>query len=126
MHIVNNVIMQLVLGILLEMVHKWWRVLVIYFVGVLAGSLATSSESLSLLAKSYDQKCQNIVYVTKYFAIIVAEPYNFLAGASGGVYALIAAHLSTVILVSIFYQIFKLAYHDAPIFFTKFTHIAYI
>lgn len=45
MHIVNNVVMQLLLGILLEMVHKWWRVLVIYFAGVLAGSLATSSKS---------------------------------------------------------------------------------
>lgn len=44
MHIVNNVVMQLALGILLELVHKWWRVLVIYFVGVLAGSLATSSK----------------------------------------------------------------------------------
>ncbi|ODN00804.1 Rhomboid-related protein 3 [Orchesella cincta] len=70
MHIINNVLMQLLLGVLLEMVHKWWRVLAIYFGGVLAGSLATS----------------------------IAEPYNYLAGASGGVYALIAAHLSTVIL----------------------------
>jgi rhomboid-related protein 1/2/3 len=47
-------------------------VLIIYFAGVLAGSLATS----------------------------VVEPNTYLAGASGGVYALIFAHMSTVILVS--------------------------
>lgn len=71
MHLINNVVVQLVLGILLEMVHKWWRVLAIYFAGVLAGSLATS----------------------------IVQPFNYIAGASAGVYALIAAHLSTVILV---------------------------
>lgn len=74
MHIINNIVVQLVLGILLEMVHKWWRVLAIYFAGILAGSLATS----------------------------ISEPYNYLAGASAGVYALITAHLSTVILVGNF------------------------
>ncbi|CAL8122396.1 unnamed protein product [Orchesella dallaii] len=70
MHIINNVVVQIVLGVLLELVHKWWRVLAIYLAGVLAGSLATS----------------------------ISDPYNYLAGASAGVYALIAAHLSTVIL----------------------------
>jgi len=69
-HICNNVIMQLFLGVLLEMVHKWWRVLIVYFAGVIAGSLATS----------------------------VTDPDYYLAGASGGVYALITAHIATVIL----------------------------
>jgi len=72
-HLVGNVAMQLFLGILLEMVHRWWRVLIVYFAGVIAGSLATS----------------------------LTDPYVFLAGASGGVYALITAHLATVILVSL-------------------------
>lgn len=71
MHVINNVVVQLVLGILLEMVHGW-RVLVIYFAGILAGSLATS----------------------------ISEPYNYLAGASAGVYSLLTAHVSTVILVN--------------------------
>lgn len=53
------------------MVHRWWRVLIIYLVGVLAGSLATS----------------------------ITDPHVFLAGASGGVYALIAAHVATIIMV---------------------------
>lgn len=55
------------------MVHKWWRVLSIYLAGVIAGSLGTS----------------------------IADPSVFLAGASGGVYAIIAAHVSTIILVNI-------------------------
>lgn len=43
------------LGIPLEMVHKWWRVLLVYFAGVIAGSLGTS----------------------------ITDPDTFLAGASG-------------------------------------------
>ncbi|KAL3271050.1 hypothetical protein HHI36_021550 [Cryptolaemus montrouzieri] len=69
-HLVVNLIVLLVLGIPLEMVHKSWRVLSIYFAGVLAGSLATS----------------------------VIDPYIRLGGASGGVYAIITAHISTLIL----------------------------
>lgn len=58
------------LGIPLEMVHKWWRVVIIYFAGVVAGSLGTS----------------------------VSDPSVSLAGASGGVYALIAAHVATIVM----------------------------
>lgn len=58
------------LGIPLEMVHKWWRVLIIYVAGVVAGSLGTS----------------------------VSDPTVYLAGASGGVYALITAHVATIIM----------------------------
>ena len=68
-HIAFNIIIQLVLGIPLEMVHRWWRVMLIYICGVVAGSLASS----------------------------ITDPDVFLAGASGGVYALIAAHLANVI-----------------------------
>lgn len=70
-HIVFNILMQLMLGIPLEMVHKGWRIMIVYFAGVIAGSLATS----------------------------VTDPKIFLCGASGGVYALITAHLASVILV---------------------------
>ena len=48
----------------------WWRVATVYMSGVLAGSLWTS----------------------------VLKPDKFLAGGSGGVYALITAHLGTVIM----------------------------
>lgn len=68
-----NLIVQLLLGIPLEMVHRGWRVLLIYLSGVLAGSLATS----------------------------ITDPSVYLAGASGGVYALITAHVATIIIVSL-------------------------
>ncbi|XP_057340057.1 protein rhomboid isoform X2 [Microplitis mediator] len=69
-HIVVNLLVQIMLGIPLEMVHKWWRVLIIYLAGVVAGSLGTS----------------------------VSDPKVYLAGASGGVYALITAHVATIIM----------------------------
>ncbi|XP_011641216.1 protein rhomboid isoform X3 [Pogonomyrmex barbatus] len=69
-HLVVNLLVQIMLGIPLEMVHKWWRVLIIYLAGVLAGSLGTS----------------------------VSDPTVYLAGASGGVYALITAHVATIIM----------------------------
>lgn len=69
-HLVVNLLVQIMLGIPLEMVHKWWRVLTIYLAGVIAGSLGTS----------------------------VSDPKVYLAGASGGVYALITAHVATIVM----------------------------
>ena len=40
-HVAFNLLIQLVLGIPLEMVHRWWRILLIYVCGVAAGSLGT-------------------------------------------------------------------------------------
>lgn len=59
------------MGIPLEMVHGWWRVSLLYFLGVIAGSLTTS----------------------------VTDPWVRLAGASGGVYCLLTAHIATIIMV---------------------------
>lgn len=53
------------------MVHKWWRVLLVYLAGVIAGSVATS----------------------------VVDPTMKLAGASGGVYSLVTAHIASIIMV---------------------------
>lgn len=69
LHIISNLIFQLILGLPLEMVNKFWRVLVIYVLGVIAGSLAHS----------------------------VTDHDVALAGASGGCYALIGAHMASVI-----------------------------
>lgn len=74
-HLTVNLLVQVLLGVPLQMVHHWWRVLVIYAAGVLAGSLGTS----------------------------ITDPSVFLAGASGGVYALMAAHIATIVLVSSYY-----------------------
>lgn len=65
MHLMMNLLVQLFLGTALELVHCWWRVALVYLSGVLAGSMGTS----------------------------IASPRIFLAGASGGVYALITAHV---------------------------------
>ncbi|KAL7732764.1 hypothetical protein ACLKA6_005907 [Drosophila palustris] len=69
-HLGFNVAVQLLFGLPLEMVHGSSRIACIYFSGVLAGSLGTS----------------------------IFDPEVFLVGASGGVYALLAAHLANVVL----------------------------
>uniref|UniRef100_A0A0N5AZW2 Rhomboid protease n=1 Tax=Syphacia muris TaxID=451379 RepID=A0A0N5AZW2_9BILA len=69
-HLVLNILAQLVLGVSLELVHKLWRIAAVYFSGVLAGSLLVS----------------------------VVDPNAYLAGASGGVYALLAAHISDLLI----------------------------
>jgi len=69
-HVIANMILQLMVGLPLEMVHGASRISSIYIFGVLGGSLA-----------SY-----------------CFDPRVNLLGASGGVYSLIAAHLSTLIL----------------------------
>lgn len=66
-----NLIVQILLGIPLEMVHRWWRILFIYLAGVVSGSLFTS----------------------------IVDPRVYLAGASGGCYALLSAHIATIIMV---------------------------
>ena len=65
-----NLIVQLFLGVALELVHHWWRVALVYIAGVAAGSMGTS----------------------------IVNPRIYLAGASGGVYALITAHIATIIM----------------------------
>lgn len=70
MHIVMNLMVQIFLGVALELVHCWWRVALVYLAGVVAGSMGTS----------------------------IFSPRVFLAGASGGVYALITAHIATIIM----------------------------
>lgn len=69
-HILGNVILQLMIGIPLEMVHKSLRVFIVFISGVLAGSLASS----------------------------IFDPFVYLVGASGGVYALLGGYLSNVVL----------------------------
>lgn len=90
MHLMMNLIVQIFLGTALELgnastifyfmhknfylyfliVHCWWRVALVYIAGVAAGSMGTS----------------------------IANPNIYLAGASGGVYALITAHIATIIM----------------------------
>ncbi|XP_059618494.1 LOW QUALITY PROTEIN: protein rhomboid [Phlebotomus argentipes] len=70
MHLMMNLLVQIFLGIALELVHCWWRIALVYLAGVVAGSMSVS----------------------------LATPTVYLAGASGGVYALITAHIATIIM----------------------------
>ncbi|UYV75293.1 RHBDL3 [Cordylochernes scorpioides] len=69
-HLLFNLTVQLLVGLPLEMVHGSARIGAVYMAGVLAGSLGTS----------------------------VLDTDVYLVGASGGVYALLAAHLANVLL----------------------------
>uniref|UniRef100_F1L286 rhomboid protease n=1 Tax=Ascaris suum TaxID=6253 RepID=F1L286_ASCSU len=69
-HLIFNVLTQILLGVPLELVHKQWRIALVYLSGVLAGSLL----------------------------VAVVDPRTYLAGASGGVYALLAAHIAELLL----------------------------
>ena len=60
---------QLVLGLPLEKMHGWWRVMIIYLAGVMAGSLT--------------------------FTLI--HPFARAVGASAGVYSLITAHIANAL-----------------------------
>lgn len=68
--LVVNLFVQLIVGIPLELVHGSFRIGLIYFCGVLYGSLAAS----------------------------IFDPHVRLAGASGPAYAMLSAHLANVML----------------------------
>lgn len=68
-HIMGNLLMQLLLGIPLELVHKGFEVGMVYMSGVLAGSLASS----------------------------IFDPLSAVVGASGGVYALMGGYFMNAI-----------------------------
>lgn len=69
-HLGFNVVVQMLFGLPLETVHGSARIACIYLAGVFAGSLGTS----------------------------VVDSEVYLVGASGGVYALLAAHLANLLL----------------------------
>jgi rhomboid-related protein 1/2/3 len=75
-HIVMNLILQIIIGVPLEWVHKW-RVIPIYIGGIIAGSLGQS----------------------------VCDTGVALVGASGGVYALIGAHFGNIFMVRLLLEL---------------------
>lgn len=68
--LITNILLQLVLGVFLEIVHSWLPIATIYFSSVIGGSL----------------------FVT------LLNPNSYAVGASAGVYGLLASHLSSIIL----------------------------
>lgn len=71
-HLAVNMVLQVSLGVALEIAHGWWRVLSIYLFGILGGILG------------------KLLFV----------PYSGLCGASAGCYALLLAHIANVMMVS--------------------------
>uniref|UniRef100_U3II17 rhomboid protease n=1 Tax=Anas platyrhynchos platyrhynchos TaxID=8840 RepID=U3II17_ANAPP len=69
-HLGLNVVLQLLVGVPLEMVHGAARISFVYVAGVVAGSLAVS----------------------------VADMTAPVVGSSGGVYALVSAHLANIVM----------------------------
>lgn len=69
-HLAPNVLLQLCIGIPLELVHKSWRIAPLYLFAVCLGALLQ----------------------------YVLDPSVYLVGCSAGVYALLAAHVSNVII----------------------------
>ncbi|XP_034497063.1 rhomboid-related protein 3 isoform X3 [Ailuropoda melanoleuca] len=69
-HLGLNVVLQLLVGVPLEMVHGATRIGLVYVAGVVAGSLAVS----------------------------VADMTAPVVGSSGGVYALVSAHLANIVM----------------------------
>uniref|UniRef100_A0A8C6VHR9 Rhomboid-related protein 3 n=1 Tax=Naja naja TaxID=35670 RepID=A0A8C6VHR9_NAJNA len=69
-HLGLNVVLQLLVGVPLEMVHGATRIGFVYIAGVIAGSLAVS----------------------------IADMTAPVVGSSGGVYALISAHLANIVM----------------------------
>lgn len=65
-----TVILQLILGVLIEIVHNWKRTAIVYFSSIVGGSLF----------------------------ITVLRPHIYAVGASAGVYGLLFSHLSSIIL----------------------------
>lgn len=84
-HILSNVIVQLLLGIPLELVHGSLRIMGIYIIGVIAGSLGSSVFNVGI----------------------------YLVGASGGDFALMFAFLANVIMnwdsMKLFYAIMRVS-----------------
>ena len=73
-HLVFNLVVQLVLGLPLEMVHGTARTAIIYGAGVLAGKLIQLAWSTSTIS------------VSGSLSTSVLDPGTCLVGASGGVY----------------------------------------
>lgn len=91
-----NALLQLMIGVPLEMVHGLLRISLLYLAGVLAGEagaqpLATSLKRLILTALPLLHTGSLTVSITDMRAPVV--------GGSGGVYALCSAHLANVVMV---------------------------
>lgn len=72
MHIMMNLIIQIFLGVALELVHHWWRVALVYLAGVAAGSMGTSIVNPRIfLAGMF----RNVNFLER----VISQKYNFFS-----------------------------------------------
>jgi len=69
-HLLSNLILQLLIGIPLEMVHKFWRVGIVYTLGVIAGQYESILSTRSVLLQFADDSV-NTEYVLCVFGSIL-------------------------------------------------------
>lgn len=120
-HIVGNLLMQLLLGVPLELVHKGFEVGMVYMSGVLAGKPQLSPFDSVLLASGIQQlilswrsfppvwvllPAQTVLFTYLFLrsgslASSIFDPLSALVGASGGVYALLGGYFMNAVVVSL-------------------------
>lgn len=105
-HIVGNLLMQLLLGIPLELVHKGFEVGMVYLAGVLAGERSHCSSWMWLkwfFSDFYEPGLSKYETVPCFpsgsLCSSIFDPLSALVGASGGVYALIGGYFMNAVVV---------------------------
>lgn len=90
-----NALLQLMIGVPLEMVHGLLRISLLYLAGVLAGEVARCP-ALPLLA----WPSRRLPLPAGSLTVSVTDMRAPVVGGSGGVYALCSAHLANVVMVT--------------------------
>ncbi|XP_044795475.1 rhomboid-related protein 3 isoform X5 [Bubalus bubalis] len=90
-HLGLNVVLQLLVGVPLEMVHGATRIGLVYVAGVVAG-LLLQLFTLTAVPKGALRVC------LRSLAVSVADMTAPVVGSSGGVYALVSAHLANIVM----------------------------
>ena len=62
LHIISNLIFQSVIGLPLEMVHKWWRVGIVYSLGVIAGARTHQPRDVLVTSLFAERSVQRMQY----------------------------------------------------------------
>ncbi len=97
LHLLFNLLVQVLVGLPLEMVHGSMRIGAVYMAGVLAGKIFLGLDNKT--GRFFFLNSVHFLFVTGSLGTSVFDTDVYLVGASGGVYALLAAHLANVLLV---------------------------
>lgn len=90
-----NALLQLMIGVPLEMVHGVLRISLLYLAGVLAGETSTWVGG----SPAYVSWPSPLPLPTGSLTVSITDMRAPLVGGSGGVYALCSAHLANVVMV---------------------------